>query len=91
MLTGKYMFNTWSHDIINIYKDGSYNHLSNQGQTLNRSTWSYNGSEILFNNFRFNNTENGGLWISEVGYTNDHHIKLVYADEEGFYYQKIEN
>jgi hypothetical protein len=97
LLLGKYQFNNNKADVIDLYKDHTYDHryINSRGKVFeNRGKWRYNGKEILFHNFNFFNdlgpAGGSGVWISRI-IEDDRKIHLVYSSDDDTYYVKEES
>lgn len=83
-------------DSIYLYTDSvyTYKYYSSDGRLFESSgTWYFDGYRLTFNDFVFYN-DNGphtppGFWIPIVKYERDR-IKIVYAQELGHYYIKVQ-
>ncbi|OKS85841.1 hypothetical protein RG47T_1287 [Mucilaginibacter polytrichastri] len=69
-------------DTLIVTNDHNYFYKNYYGHF--KGTWQLKGSTVNFNNFGDNN----GIWSAGVEYHNDT-IRIIYADEEGIYYNKI--
>jgi hypothetical protein len=94
LLMGKYHFNTYKSDVIDVHKDHTYEHkyVNTKGKVFEcHGKWRYNGKEISFHDFNFFNdlgtTGGDGVWISEVTEDNGT-IKLNYSDDDDTYFEK---
>nr|WP_068886960.1 hypothetical protein [Pedobacter panaciterrae] len=94
VLSGKYHFNTYKLDVLNLYRDHTYQHqyVNTKGQVFEcKGKWRYNGKEILFHDFNFFNdlgpVGGAGVWISRI-VEEDEKIHLIYSSDDNTYFEK---
>lgn len=103
-LPGRYVFQTWGKDTLDVYADGTYSYYKWwDGRKLeNSGTWAYdsNMGEIDFDNFSFLTDSitiadstflPHGHWITRIK-TEDDEIRFVYAsDVYKAYFLKVDS
>jgi len=76
-------------DTIVLNPNHTYLHKSKAKITFDsqKNIWNFDGGKITLENF---DSPSGppGVWIAEVVFVKDE-IRIVYAEEEGYYYAKI--
>jgi|GEM_PF-4145308 len=103
-LPGRYVFQTWGKDTLDVYSDGTYSYYKwwNGRKLENSGTWTYksNMGEVDFDNFSFltDSISLGdstflpkGSWITRIKTSGDE-IRFVYAsDVYNAYFLKVDS
>ena len=103
-LPGRYVFQTWTKDTLDVYADGTYSHYKwwNGRKLENSGNWTYNSTmgEVDFDNFSFLTDSitivdstfiSHGRWIARIKTENDE-IRFVYAlDVYKAYFLKVDS
>jgi hypothetical protein len=62
-----------------IYRDQNMSHTGK---------WQLKGNSLYFNDFKFSPAGLNSIWVANV-VLQDNEVRIMYADEEGCYYDKI--
>jgi hypothetical protein len=75
---------------LNVNHTYIYKMLSRNSTAFGKGKWAFKDSRITLENFGLSTSKKtiNGIWIAEVKIVNNQ-IRIIYADEEGYYYRKL--
>lgn len=75
---------------LNVSHTYIYKALSGKSSTFRKGKWTFKDGKITLENFSFSPSKKNtnGIWTAEVKNVNKQ-IRIIYADQEGYYYRKL--